>query len=157
MDSNEFARRQPVEQRGMVERGEVMPALMVEPAENVDASMCFWCGDATDTLLFAPARTESKKAFRLRQITSAEPREVTLTHEPCWACLELMSRGVCFVETAGPEGEARPTGRWWILPEKAVRTLVRFDALAAEILRARTAFIREPDARRVGLYDTGVC
>ncbi len=153
MHSSEFARRQQLEQRGMVERGEVMPALMIEPPENADASMCFWCGDITDTLLFGPARLEGKKAFTRRQLAPAALWEAPPTHEPCKTCLELRSRGTCFLEAAGPEGEGRPTGRWWILTEKAVRTLIRLDATAEKILTARTAFIRPDEARRVGLYD----
>lgn len=147
MDSKEFVRLQVVEQRGMVERGEVMPALMIEPAEE---QLCFWCGDATDLLLFGPARTEGKKAFKLRQLATTERWPETLTQNPCQSCSEILGRGICFVEA---DADAQPTGRWWLLPERAVRTLVRFDSLADEIVtRKKTLIVRE-DADRMGLFD----
>ncbi len=152
MDSNEFAILQVVTQRGMVERGETMPGIMIDPIPGIPSG-CFWCGDATDVLLFRRLRDESKKAFGLRMIDTHSPREVSRDYEPCEDCRELMSRGVCFKETHEREGIPNLTGRYWVVTARTVRALTKFQALADQIVAKRTAFISRADARRVGLYD----
>ncbi len=152
MDSNEFATLQVVTQRGMVERGEVMPGLMIEPIPGFQSG-CFWCGDATDVLLFRKLRDESKKAFGLRMIDTHSPREVARDYEPCKDCRELMGRGVCLRETHEREGIPNLTGRYWVVEARTVRALTKFQALADQIVAKRKTFISRADARRCGFYD----
>ena len=65
MDSNEFARMQTVAAQGMVERGEVMNGIMLDPTHGVNPSLgcCFWCGEAVDVLLFGRLRSETSITY----------------------------------------------------------------------------------------------
>ena len=156
MDSSEFVQHLPrITQQGMVERGEVMAGIMLDPKHGVNPSLgcCFWCGEAIDVLLFGRLRSETKKAFGMRLIDTAAPREVVTSHEPCKACLEIMGRGICLMEATGPEDKAEPTGRYWVVTEACVRKIVKFDALADEIVTKGKSWISPGDAQRVGLYD----
>ncbi len=153
MDSKEFVRLQAVAQRCMVERGEVMAGIMVTPKRGLPGG-CFWCGRATSVLLFGRLRYESKKAFGRRAIDTDTTREVATDHKPCKACKEIMGRGICLKEATGDEGDAKPTGRYWVVTESCFRKIVKREALADAIVAKRRNWISEADAHQVGLYDT---
>lgn len=157
MDSKEFVHTQVVAQQDMVERGEVMAGIMIGPKHGVNPSvgLCFWCGEATSVLLFGRLRSESKKAFGMRAIDTAAPHKVVTDHEPCETCREIMGRGICLKEVMDSDDAATtPTGRYWVVTESCLRKIVKFEALADEIVTRRRSWISEEDARQVGLYDT---
>ncbi len=152
MDSNEFVQMQQVAQRGMVERGEVMPALMIATTPG-DLSGCFWCGESTDVLLFGKLRDESKKAFGTRMIDTATPHDPPTDFKPCGDCREIMGRGICLTEITGSEEKPEVTGRYWVVTPRYIRAIVKFQALADDIIAERKTCISHEAAKRIGLFD----
>lgn len=155
MDSAEFTRLHEVEAQNMVARGEVMVGIMVSPKHGGNPSMrcCFWCGKPIDILLFGRLKPGTAKASMIRGPDAEAPHNIITDYEPCDDCAELMSRGICFMEAEGDEKDVKPTGRYWVLAEDAVKKLVTSDALLARILEKRKAFITEEQARTIGFYD----
>ncbi len=151
MDSNEFVLGDPRERRGMVERGEVMAGIMVNPPSGQQLG-CFWCGDPTDVLLFGRARDESKRRFKQREILAKPVYEIAGAYEPCPGCAEIMNRGVSLLETA--DGNL-PTGRYWVFPPETLPRIVLDQTLCYRIVVAGKAYIHREDAKHVGLFNAG--
>ncbi len=151
MDSSEFVLCPAVEQRDMVERGEVMPGIMVNPPSGPQRG-CFWCGDFMDILLFGRARDEAKRRFKQREILARPVYEIADAYEPCPECVGIMNRGVSLLEIA--DGNL-PTGRYWVLPPETLPRIVLDQTLCYRIVVAGKAYIHREDAKRVGLFNAG--
>jgi hypothetical protein len=137
----------------MVERGEVMPGIMVNPSSGPQRG-CFWCGDVMDILLFGGTRDESKRRFKQREILVKPVYESAgSAYEPCSECAGVMNRGVSLLEIA--DGNL-PTGRYWVLSPEALPRIVLDQTLCYRIVVAGKAYIHREDAKRVGLFNAGV-
>lgn len=135
-----------------------MTGIRVDPKHGTDPALrcCFWCGEPKDVLLFGKMRSETKKAFKLRELCPRAPHKVIVDHEPCAACVEIMSRGICFMETDGEGKDSRLTGHYWVLAESVVKEFVTPPELLAAMLEKRKTYVGRETAKRIGLYDAPV-
>ena len=154
MDSAEFCRLNEVTQVNMVARGDVRAGIMVVPDHDAPMRECFWCGDPFDILLFG--RLSKKKRGSLRMgmdYDKGAARRVVTDHEPCETCKEIMGRGICLMEADRIEGQAMPTGRYWIFTEETIKGLVNLPGMVDSILKKRRALIDRETAKALGFYD----
>lgn len=153
MDSAEFCRLHEVAQQNMVAKGKVMPGIMVDSTRSVERC-CFWCGDPVDVLLFGSLNKKQREALRQSFGDNADADlKIVTDREPCAECQEVMDRGVCLMEATREEEETVPTGRYWVLTEKAIRALVNLPGMADSIISKKRALIGKDVARKIGLYD----
>jgi hypothetical protein len=119
-----------------------MGSIKLSPKHGVNPSIatCFWCGEATNSLVLFG---------RLPNDQEAGMYCGALDYEPCDKCKENWSQGILLIEAGmSPQSENQPemqkgvypTGRYLVLKPEAVNRIFTPDA-AAEILKHRKCFM----------------
>jgi hypothetical protein len=114
--------------------------IKLSPQHGVNPMLvtCFWCG-----------KEEGSLALLGRLKGDAEaPRHGAVDYEPCAACKEQWDAGIALVEMVPADGQhpelvdgMRPTGRYLVVKEDAVRRMIHPPALLEQVLRWRRAYI----------------
>ena len=151
IDSYEFCRLNSVSQINMVANGEVMAGIRMDPKSDV-TRCCFWCGTPVDILLVGKLTKKQRETLR-EDMSDGASASIVIGHDPCTACAEVMSRGICLVESVTVDGETFPSGRYWVLTEEAIRKLINLPGLADRIISRKRALIGQETAQKIGLYD----
>jgi len=110
-----------------------MSSIRLHPKHGVNPtiSQCFWCGAEKNELALLGA------AYR-----GEAPRHMVLDYEPCDACQANFDKGIALLEATQAHGEAaKPTGRYVVATEDAVRRWFQPQETVEQILEARKAFI----------------
>ncbi len=98
-------------------------------------SICFWCGNEKEEILIG------KKAISEEKIQT----KAIGNYDPCEQCKSGMSNGITLIEaTENPiaVGQKKlqhgfPTGRWAVLPEETIRSLIQDEQMLKKILKSR--------------------
>lgn len=116
---------------------------------NPSLGVCFWCGQEDGSVLMLGKLPGDKEA----------PRRTINGYEPCGECKKGMERGITFIQMSkvplldeqSTVGEGYPTGRWVVVKEDAVKTIVQPPELLESLLKTRKAFVWVEDWKQMGL------
>ena len=116
----------------------------------VKLSKCFWCGGEKNELILLGDRA---RASDRKKWCDNKSMGVVTNYEPCDKCKEAFAKGIQLIEAQddpmNPDQPAiiegvYPTGRYWVVKKGVLGNLPEDQT---------TMFIKEKDAREIGLYN----
>lgn len=104
---------------------------------NPTIPVCFWCGKDKNVIVLL-GDTYKRRA----------PMNLLFDYEPCDACAEARKLGICLIEVVEKDnGKPEitkgmwPTGKWAVVEEKAIRTMVSDLELLARVIEKRAMLV----------------
>jgi len=108
---------------------------------NPSLGICFWCGEHTNEIILFGKIKDDKEA----------PREACVSMEPCDKCKENMSMGITIMEATNTYDGPKPTGRWWVLTEDAIKRIFNSEDQLENVLSKRKCFMEPETIKLIGL------
>lgn len=115
---------------------------------NPSMSLCFYCGETKEIVLFGAAFPKGEEA----------PRQAVYDKEPCQKCQEYLQDGIMFIQVKdgeqakGGASQENPyrTGPLCVIKEDAVRAFMN-GPLLQDVLKRRVCFIEVAIWEELGL------
>ena len=97
---------------------------------NPTLAVCFWCGKERGDIALLGAAYKGEA-----------PTRMVIDYAPCDACKAERAKGVTLIECSGDEGDPRPTGRWCVVNDAAIRRCIVPTEQAEAVIKARAAYL----------------